>query len=76
MHDSESYRRNAEDCLQAAHKARESHYRKLYLLMAQSWLSLADQDDATDNIRTLRSSLTPTDQVDGIVLPFLQSVYH
>jgi hypothetical protein len=50
MHDSQRYRYNAADCLKAAHEAHRSHYRRLYLLMAQSWLSLAHQDDATDDL--------------------------
>jgi hypothetical protein len=50
MSDSGGYQRNAADCLLAARKAREPHYRKLYLFMAQSWLSIARQDDATEEL--------------------------
>ena len=50
MHDSRRYRYNAADCLKAAHETHEPHYRRLYLLMASSWLSLADQDGAMDDL--------------------------
>jgi hypothetical protein len=70
MHDSERYRHNAENCLQAARKTREPHCRRLYLLMAQSWLSLADQDDATDRIHTLWGIIACPVSGDGVILPF------
>ena len=50
MHDSQRYRENAADCLRAGYNAREPHYKKLNLLMAKAWLSLASQDDATDGL--------------------------
>jgi hypothetical protein len=46
MHDSQRYRDNAAECLLAAQKAREPHYRQLHLSMALSWLSLARHDEA------------------------------
>jgi hypothetical protein len=48
--DSSCYRNNAAKCLLAAHDARESHSRKLRLSMAVSWLSLARQDEAMDDL--------------------------
>jgi hypothetical protein len=69
MRDSERYRRNAADCLNAARKAREPHYQRLNLLMAQSWLSLAHQDDATDNL--LASwNIAQSIAAEAIFLPF------
>jgi hypothetical protein len=50
MRDSRRYRGNAADCLRAGYNAREPHYKKLNLLMAKAWLSLASQDDATDGL--------------------------
>jgi hypothetical protein len=48
MHDSQRYRDNAAECLLAAQKAREPHYRQLHLSMALSWLSLARHDEAME----------------------------
>ena len=50
MHDSRSYRDNAAQCLLAAQEACQPYYRKLRLSMASSWLSLACQDEAMDNL--------------------------
>jgi hypothetical protein len=50
MHDSQCYRYNAAECLRAARNASQPHYRKLYLQMSSTWLTLADQDDATDDM--------------------------
>jgi len=50
MHDSQRHRCNVGDCLLAARKSPEPQYQKLYLLMAQLWLSLAHQDDAADEL--------------------------
>jgi hypothetical protein len=50
MHDSRSYRDNAAHCLLAAQEACQPHFRKLRLSMAISWLSLARQDEAMDNL--------------------------
>lgn len=47
MNDSQSYRYNAAECLRAAHAARQPHYRRLYLLMASTWLSIARADSTT-----------------------------
>ena len=68
MHDSERYRRNAADCLNAARNAREPYYRRLYFLMARSWLSLADQDRTTDELLASWAMVEPI-KADGIVLP-------
>jgi hypothetical protein len=69
MHESQRYRCNAGDCLLAARKSPEPHYQKLYLLMAQSWLSLAHQDDASDELLASWGIVEPI-KADGIVLPF------
>jgi hypothetical protein len=50
MHDSRRYRDSAADCLLAAQEAYQPYYRKLHLSMAASWLSLARQDEAIDNL--------------------------
>ena len=50
MHDSLRYRSNAADCLLAAQTAQRPCDRKLRLSMANSWLSLARQDEAMDNL--------------------------
>jgi len=54
MQDSQRYRYNAAECLKAAHETHQPHYRRLYLLMASSWLSLAHQDDAMDDLLASR----------------------
>ena len=54
MHDSQRYRYNAADCLLAAKEARQPYYRKLRLSMAVSWLSLACQDEAMDDLLASR----------------------
>ena len=46
MHDSQHYRCAAADCLIAAQDAQRPRDRKLRLSMANSWLSLARQDEA------------------------------
>jgi hypothetical protein len=69
MHDSRRYRCNVGDCLLAARKSPEPHYQKLYLLMAQSWLSLAHQDDAVDELLASCGIAEPI-KADGIILPF------
>jgi hypothetical protein len=50
MHDSGRYRHNAAECLLAAQEACQPDCRKLRLSMAASWLSLARQDEAMDNL--------------------------
>ena len=50
MHDSRRYRDSAAECLLAAQQACQPYYRKLHLSMAASWLSLARQDEAIDNL--------------------------
>src|SRR5260370_24931977 len=50
MHDSRRYRDSAAKCLLAAEEACQPYYRKLHLSMAASWLSLARQDEAIDNL--------------------------
>jgi hypothetical protein len=50
IHDSRRYRDSAAECLLAAQEACQPYYRKLRLSMAVSWLSLARQDEAIDNL--------------------------
>ena len=50
MHDFQRYRDNAADCLLAARTAHEPQYKRLNLLMAQAWLSLATEDAAMDDL--------------------------
>ena len=50
MHGPQRYRYNAEECLLAAKEASQPYHRKLRLSMASSWLSLACQDEAMDNL--------------------------
>ncbi len=50
MPDSRRCRDRATECLLAAQEACEPYYRKLELSMAVSWLALARQDEAMDNL--------------------------
>jgi hypothetical protein len=50
MHDSQRYRDRAAECLLAAQQACQPYYRKIQLSMAVSWLSLARQDEAMDDL--------------------------
>jgi hypothetical protein len=56
MLDSQRYRYSVRECLLAAKEASEPCYRKLRLSMASSWLSLARQEEATDNARVFWGS--------------------
>ena len=47
MHDSIRYRFNAGECLLSA-LACQPHHRRIRLFLADSWLSLARQDEAMD----------------------------
>ena len=59
MHDSRRYRDSAAECLLAAQEACQPYYRKLRLSMAVSWLSLALQDEAIDNLLANRDTTKP-----------------
>jgi hypothetical protein len=50
MHDSRRYRDSAAECLLASQEAHDCYYRDLFLSMAASWLSLAQQDEVLDNL--------------------------
>jgi hypothetical protein len=50
MHDSQRYRDRAAECVLAAQEACQPYYRKIQLSMAVSWLSLARQDEAMDDL--------------------------
>jgi hypothetical protein len=52
MHSSQRYRYKAAECLRTAQAARQLLYRRLYLSMAGSWLSLARRDEAIDEMRS------------------------
>jgi hypothetical protein len=68
MHDSQRYRDNAADCLLVAQDASQPYYR-LHVSMAISWLSLARQDEAVDNLLASWGMAKPNkpDQVFGLV---------
>jgi hypothetical protein len=63
MHDARRYRVNAAECVLAAQEARLPYYRKLS--MAASWLSLARQDEAMDNLLASWEEAEP-EKVDGL----------
>jgi hypothetical protein len=69
MNDSRRYRSNAADCLLAAKDAQRPGDRQLRLSMANSWLSLARQDEAMDNLLASWDTAEPvkTDLVWGTV---------
>jgi hypothetical protein len=48
MHNSERCRYNAAECLKAARAAND--YRRLYILMARTWLALARHDETIQNM--------------------------
>jgi hypothetical protein len=62
MHDSQRYRDRAAECLLAAQEACQPYYRKLHLSMAASWLSLARQGEAIDNLLATSWNLVPDPQ--------------
>ena len=67
MYDSKRYRSNAADCLMAAQDASGS--RGVRLSMAVSWLSLARQDEAMDDLLAIWEASTPikNDCVLGLI---------
>jgi hypothetical protein len=65
MHDSRRYRHNAAECVLAAQQACQPCYRKLRLSMAASWLSLARQDEAMDNLLASWDTAEPA-KADGL----------
>jgi hypothetical protein len=52
LHGSERYRSNAADCLSDAQDACLLDHRNLHLSTAATWLSLARQDEAIENLIT------------------------
>ncbi len=54
MRDSRRYHDCAAECLLNAQEACQPYYRKLRLSMAVSWLSLARQDEAMDDLLASR----------------------
>ncbi len=69
MRDSERYRENAADCLLAAENAHERHSQRLNLLVAQSWLVLANHDDAMDVLLAKWEAEQPMTS-NKVVIPF------
>jgi hypothetical protein len=65
MDDSRRYRDSAAECLLAAQEACQPYCRKLRLSMATSWLSLARQDEATDNLLASWDTAEPV-KTDGL----------
>ena len=65
MHDSQRYRDSAAACLLAARDAFEPHYRKLHLSMAASWLSLARQDEAMEDLLVISNTAGRTTAETG-----------
>jgi hypothetical protein len=63
MHDSQRYRDMAANCLLAAQGACQPHYRTLQLSMAVSWLSLARQDEAMDDLLASWDMAPPTERL-------------
>ena len=59
MHDSSRYRDMAAQCLLATERGSEP-YSLLSILMAQSWLLLARQDEAMDNLIAGWTTAQPT----------------
>jgi hypothetical protein len=66
MHDSKRYRSNAADCLMAAEDACRPGNRGIHLSMAASWLSLARQDEAMDDLLAKWETSKPIKN-DGIL---------
>ncbi len=48
MKQSETYRKNAENCLQLAERAQDKPALKRYWRMAQAWIALAHEQDWLD----------------------------
>src|SRR6266566_3432436 len=73
MQNSGRCRANAAECLLAAQAACQPHYRKLHLSMAVSWLSLARQDEAIDNLLASWDMAAPV-KTDGPYTQFIRAV--
>ncbi len=74
MSDSKRYRSNAADCLMAAYDACQPGRRGIQLSIAISWLSLARQDEAMDDLLASWEASKPikNDCVLGLVTkPFV-----
>jgi hypothetical protein len=65
MHDSQRYRYNAAECLLAAKETSQPYCRRLRLSMASSWLSLARQGEAIDNLLASWDAAKPV-RTDGL----------
>jgi hypothetical protein len=51
MYDAQRYRGPEAECLRAAYRERQPYSRALRVSMAASWLSLAHQDEAMDELQ-------------------------
>jgi hypothetical protein len=69
MNDSKRYRSNAADCLMAAQDACQPGSRGIHLSMAVSWLSLARQHEAVDDLLAIWEASKPieNDCILGLV---------
>jgi hypothetical protein len=76
VNDSQRYRYNAAECLRAAHAARQPHYRRLYLLMASTWLSMARLDSRTFDLLASWGMAEPMKADEVVVLPRRFSVLY
>jgi hypothetical protein len=65
MHDSRRYRAIVAEYLLAAQEACQPYYCKPNLSMAASWLSLARQDEAIDNLLASWDTANPI-KLDGL----------
>ena len=65
MNNSQRYRYMAAQCLAAARETCPPRYRKPRLSMAVSWLSLARQDEAIDNLLASLATAKPV-KTDGL----------
>ena len=79
MNDLKRYRSNAADCLMAAQDACQPGSRGIRLSMAVSWLSLARQDEAMDDLLAIWEASKPikNDCVLGLISkPFVSESRH
>jgi hypothetical protein len=69
MNDSKRYRSNAANCLMAAKDVCPPSNRGIHLSMAVSWLSLARQDEAMDDLLAIWEASKPikNDCVLGLI---------
>jgi hypothetical protein len=59
MYDAQRYHGSAAECLRAAYRESQPYSRALRISMAASWLSLAHQDDAMDELQAHNDTAEP-----------------